>query len=116
MPGGSAIRLSWNGLTSSVHPVAFERKFCRQMASGRGGLAIKGGKYWLWRAVDADRYVLNETVQSRRDIKAANWLLIRLLKTAGRPPKRIIIKKLRSYDAAKREIEPEIGSRTTAIQ
>lgn len=78
--------------------------------------AIKGGKYWLWRAVDADRYVLNETVQSRRDTKAANWLLTRLLKTAGRPPKRIIIEKLRSYDAAKREIEPEIGSRTTAIQ
>lgn len=34
-------------------------------------VAIKGRKYWLWRAVDADGYVLDALVQSRRNRKAA---------------------------------------------
>lgn len=65
-------------------------------------LSVAGRKHWLWRAVDQDGYVLDEIVQSRRDTKAAKRLLIRLLKKAGMPPKRIITDKLRSYGAAKR--------------
>lgn len=63
---------------------------------------IHGRKCWLWRAVDQDGYVLDEIVQSRRNTKAAKRLLMRLLKKQGRPPKRIITDKLRSYGAAKR--------------
>lgn len=59
-------------------------------------ISIAGREHWLWRAVDQDEYVLDEIVQRRRDTKAARRLLIRLLKKQGRPPKRIIIDKLRS--------------------
>lgn len=34
-------------------------------------ITIAGRKYWLWRAVDQDGYVLDEIVQNRRDAKAA---------------------------------------------
>jgi putative transposase len=34
-------------------------------------VSIKGKKYWLWRAVDADGYVLDALLQSRRNKKAA---------------------------------------------
>jgi putative transposase len=34
-------------------------------------VSIKGKKHWLWRAVDAEGYVLDALVQSRRDRKAA---------------------------------------------
>ena len=69
---------------------------------------IAGHKHWLWRAVDQDGYVLDEIVQSQRDTKAAKRLLIRLLKKAGMPPKRIITDKLRSYSAAKRDVMPTV--------
>ncbi|MBX5297633.1 IS6 family transposase, partial [Rhizobium sp. NLR15a] len=44
--------------------------------------------------------------------KAAKRLLIRLLKRAGMPPKRIITDKLRSYGAAKREVMPAVEHRS----
>ncbi|NKJ40334.1 IS6 family transposase [Rhizobium sp. SG570] len=75
-------------------------------------ISIAGKKHWLWRAVDQDGYVLDEIVQSRRDTKAAKRLLIRLLKKAGMPPKRIITDKLRSYGAAKREVMPAVEHRS----
>ena len=75
-------------------------------------ISIAGRKHWLWRAVDQDGYVLDEIVQSRRDTKAAKRLLIRLLKKAGMPPKRIITDKLRSYGAAKREVRPPVEHRS----
>jgi putative transposase len=75
-------------------------------------ISIAGRKHWLWRAVDQDGYVLDEIVQSRRDTKAAKRLLIRLLKKAGMPPKRIITDKLRSYGAAKREVMPAVEHRS----
>ncbi|KSV87274.1 IS6 family transposase [Sinorhizobium sp. GL28] len=75
-------------------------------------ISIAGRKHWLWRAVDQDGYVLDEIVQSRRDTKAAKRLLIRLLKNAGMPPKRIITDKLRSYGAAKREVMPAVEHRS----
>lgn len=75
-------------------------------------VSIAGHKHWLWRAVDQDGYVLDEIVQSRRDTKAAKRLLIRLLKKAGMPPKRIITDKLRSYGAAKRDVMPAVEHRS----
>ncbi|AYD03598.1 IS6 family transposase [Neorhizobium sp. NCHU2750] len=75
-------------------------------------VTIAGRKHWLWRAVDQDGYVLDEIVQSRRDTKAAKRLLIRLLKKAGMPPKRIITEKLRSYGAAKRDVMPAVEHRS----
>jgi len=74
-------------------------------------ISIGGRKHWLWRAVDQYGYVLDEIVQSRRDTKAARRLQIRLLKKQGRPPKRVITDKLRSYGAAKREVMPAIEHR-----
>lgn len=75
-------------------------------------ISIAGKKDCLWRAVDQDGYVLDEIVQNRRDTKAAKRLLIRLLKKAGMPPKRIITDKLRSYGAAKREVMPAVEHRS----
>jgi putative transposase len=75
-------------------------------------VSIGGRKYWLWRAVDQDGYVLDEIVQTRRDTKAAKRLLIRLLKKQGLRPKRIITDKLRSYGAAKREVMPSVEHRS----
>ncbi|NRP88481.1 hypothetical protein GFPCMMHI_04403 [Ensifer adhaerens] len=75
-------------------------------------ISIGGRKYWLWRAVDQDGYVLDEIVQSRRDTKAAKRLLVRLLKRQGQTPKRIITDKLRSYGAAKRDVMPTVEHRS----
>jgi putative transposase len=48
-------------------------------------ITIAGQKHWLWRAVDQDGYVLDEIVQTRRNTKAAQRLLKRLLKKQGCP-------------------------------
>ncbi len=64
-------------------------------------VAIKGKKFWLWRVVDADSYVLDALIQSRRNKKAALKLMRKLLKGQGITPRVMIPDKLRSYDAAK---------------
>jgi putative transposase len=69
-------------------------------------ISIAGKKYWLWRAVDQDGYVLDEIVQNRRNTKAGKRLLTRLLKKQGVAPKRMITDKLRSYGAARRQVMP----------
>jgi putative transposase len=74
-------------------------------------VTISGQKYWLWRAVDQDGYVLDEIVQTRRDTKAAKRLLKRLLKKQGRPPRRMITDQLGSYAAARRQIMPSVEHR-----
>jgi putative transposase len=75
-------------------------------------VSIKGKKYWLWRAVDADGYVLDALFQSRRNKKAALTLMRKLLKDQGIAPRVMITDKLRSYDAAKREIMPGVEHRS----
>ncbi len=75
-------------------------------------VSIKGQKYWLWRAVDANGYVLDALLQSRRDKRAALRLMYKLLKGQETPPRVIVTDKLRSYDAAKREIMPGIEHRS----
>ncbi|UZF94879.1 IS6 family transposase [Bosea sp. NBC_00550] len=75
-------------------------------------VTIRGQKYWLWRAVDQDGYVLDEIIQTRRDTKAARRLLRRLLKKQGCPPRRMITDKLGSYGAARHQIMPVIEHRS----
>jgi putative transposase len=52
-------------------------------------ISIRGEKFWLWRAVDANGDVLDILVQKRRDAKAANRFLRRLVNRFGKP--RVII-------------------------
>lgn len=66
-------------------------------------IAIRGKHYWLWRAVDNEGEVLDFLVQSRRDTKAANKLMRKLLKKHDAPT-RLITDKLGSYGAAFRKL------------
>lgn len=75
-------------------------------------VTIKGRKFWLWRAVDQKGVVLDEILQCRRNTKAAKRLLVRLMKKHNCTPKRIVTDKLRSYDAAKREVTPGVEHRS----
>ena len=81
----------------------------RQRAPARGDkwhmdevvISIAGKSYWLWRAVDQNGFVLDVLVQRRRDSRAAQQLMRKLLKAAVRPPRVMITDKLRSYGAAR---------------
>ncbi|WP_245502876.1 IS6 family transposase [Rhizobium ruizarguesonis] len=93
----------------------------RRRSSGRLGdkwyldetiVSIRGRKHWLWRAVDQDGFVLDVLVQSSRNAKAAKRLMRKLLKSQGRSPRVMITDKLRSYDAAKRDVMPGVDHRS----
>ncbi|WP_068086374.1 IS6 family transposase [Polycladidibacter stylochi] len=71
-------------------------------------IVIRGQRYYLWRAVDHDGYILDEILQKRCNTKAAKRLLTRLLKRQGVAPKRMITDKLGSYGAAKRKVMPDV--------
>jgi putative transposase len=75
-------------------------------------VAIKGKKYWPWRAVDADGYGLDVLIQSCRNKKAAIRLIRKLLRGQCGTPRVMITGKLRSYDAARREIMPGVEHRS----
>jgi len=66
-------------------------------------IVIRGKRYWLWRAVDDEGEVLDFLVQSRRNTKAAEKLMRKLLKKHDAPT-RITTDKLRSYNAAFRKL------------
>src|ERR671912_1995620 len=74
-------------------------------------ITIAGKKHWLWRAVDQDGLVLDVLVQSRRDKRAAERLLRKLLKKQMRPPRVMVTDKLASYGAAKGEVMPSVEHR-----
>jgi len=106
-----------------VEPLSFRPiAFCmRQRSRGRFAdklhldemvVAIEGRKYWLWRALDANGYVLDALIQSRRNRKAALRLMRKLLKGQGVTPRVMITDKLRSYDAARRQIMPGVEHRS----
>jgi putative transposase len=67
-------------------------------------VTIGGTKHWLWRAVDANGYVLDVLLQSRRNKEAAVRLMRKLLKSQGLTPRVMVTDKLRSYSAAKAEV------------
>jgi putative transposase len=81
----------------------------RQRAPARGDqwhmdevvVSIAGEQHWLWRAVDQNGFVLDVLVQPRRDTRAAQRLMRKLLKSAVTPPRVMITDKLRSYGAAR---------------
>ena len=75
-------------------------------------VSIGGKKQWLWRAVDQEGFVLDVLVQSRRDAKAARRLMHKLLKAQGHAPRVMITDKLRSYDAARRDLMPGVEHRS----
>jgi len=61
--------------------------------------------------VDQDGNVLDILVQSRRNKKAATRFFRKLLKERQSAPRVIILAKLKSYGAAKREILPGVEHR-----
>src|SRR5262252_5791294 len=63
---------------------------------------------YLWRAVDQDGDVIDILLQSRRDQRAAERFLRRLVRGQGKQPFRIITDKLKSYAAARRTILPGV--------
>src|SRR3954466_12730207 len=65
---------------------------------------IAGRRMYLWRAVDKDGGVLDVLVQSRRDKRAAERLMRKLLRKQGFTPKLAVTDKLRSYAAAFRAL------------
>jgi putative transposase len=67
-------------------------------------ISIAGQKHWLWRAVDQHRVVLDILVQSRRNAKAAERLLRKVLKKQGIAPRVMITDKLASYAVATRVV------------
>ena len=67
-------------------------------------ISIRGGKYWLWRAVDNEGEVLDFLVQRRRDAQVAKKLMVKLLKKQGFAPSLVVTDRLRSYPAAFRAI------------
>ncbi|TAA48883.1 IS6 family transposase [Shinella sp. JR1-6] len=75
-------------------------------------VAINGEKYWLWRAVDANGYVLDTLLQGRRNKGAAFRLMRKLLKGQGVAPRVMVTDKLRSYAAAKAELMPGVEHRS----
>lgn len=75
-------------------------------------VSIHGEKRYLWRAVDQDGYVLDEIVQERRDAKAAQRLMVRILRKQGWRPRRIVTDKLGSYAAARRSVMPDVEHRS----
>ncbi|MGO6951083.1 IS6 family transposase [Rhizobium leguminosarum] len=75
-------------------------------------VSIKGRKYWLWRAVDAEGFILDALLQSRRNKSAALRLIRKLLKSQGATPRVMVTDKLRSYAAAKAELIPGVEHRS----
>jgi putative transposase len=71
-------------------------------------IRINGQQQYLWRAVDQDGDVIDILLQSRRDQRAAERFLRRLLRGQGKQPFRIITDKLKSYAAAGRTILPGV--------
>jgi putative transposase len=75
-------------------------------------VTIKGKKYWLWRAVDANGFVLDALLQSRRGKAAALRLMRKLLKGQGTAPRVMVTDELRSSSAAKAELMPGVEHRS----
>ncbi|MDO0929785.1 IS6 family transposase [Streptomyces sp. TG1A-8] len=73
---------------------------------------VNGEQWYLWRAVDAGGNVLDILVQSRRDTAAARRFFRKLFKKTCSVPQVVVTGKLRSYDAAHREVMPLVEHRS----
>jgi putative transposase len=74
-------------------------------------IRIAGVQHWLWRAVDQTGMVLDVLVQGRRDKRAAERLLRKLLERQRRAPRAMITDKLASYGAARKDLMPGVEHR-----
>jgi len=74
-------------------------------------VTIKKVQYYLWRAVDAEGNVLEVLLQRRRDTHAAKRFFRKLLKKQGFVPRVIVTDKLKSYEAAKKQVMPSVEHR-----
>lgn len=74
-------------------------------------LLMNKKKHWLWRAVDQEGNELDILIQSRRNKKAAKRFFKKLLKGLQYVPRVIVTDKLKSYEAAKKEILPPVEHR-----
>jgi putative transposase len=73
-------------------------------------IRIRGETHWLWRAVDADGEVLDILVQSRRNARAAERFLRKLIRRWG-TPRVIVTDKLGSYASAIGDLAPGLEHR-----
>ncbi len=116
--------LAERGITVSYETIRqWYRKFCIEHAwmlrrrQGRLGdtwhldelfVTIQGQREYLWRAVDQDGQLIDILVQPHRDQRAAERFFRKLLKGQEREPRQLVTDKLRSYEAALRNIIPSV--------
>jgi putative transposase len=74
-------------------------------------VTIKRQQYYLWRAVDAEGTVLDVLLQRQRDTKAAKRFFRKLLKKQGFVPRVLVTDKLKSYEAAKKQVMKTVEHR-----
>jgi putative transposase len=75
-------------------------------------ITIRGERHYLWRAVDQDGDAIDILVTKRRDSRAAKRFFRKALKHQGQAPWQLVTDKLRTYQAAHREIFPSVVHRT----
>jgi putative transposase len=97
----------------------YARSLCRKQ--GRLGdiwhvdeifITIRGKRHYLWRAVDQDGDVIDILVTKHRDRQAAKRFFRKALKHQGQVPWQLVTDKLRTYQAAHREVFPSVVHRT----
>src|SRR5215204_6385525 len=66
---------------------------------------VGGRQIYLWRAVDAEGEVLDVLLQAKRDRRAAQKLMRKLLKRQGMGPDEWVTDKCPAYGAALRELK-----------
>jgi len=74
-------------------------------------IRIRGKQHYLWRVVDQEGHVLDILVQSRRGAKAAKRFFCKSLHGLCYVPRVIVTDKLKSYEAAKQDILPDVEYR-----
>jgi len=74
-------------------------------------VTLKRQQYYLSRAVDAEGNVLDVLLQRLRATKAAHRFFRKLLKKQGFVPRAIITDKLKSYEAAKKQVMKNVEHR-----
>ena len=73
---------------------------------------IGGRQQYLWRAVDQDGDVIDILVQARRDRRAAERFLRKLVRGQRSEPRRLVTDKLGSYRVAHRVVMPSVVHET----
>jgi len=97
----------WNGKFASHIANQIRRrhsKASRKWHLDQMRVKIKREIYWLWRAVDEQGQVLDILMHKRRDTKAAKQFFRKIISKVGFAPKVVVTDKLKSYQAAMREL------------